>query len=57
MRKELISPDPEEGAEDVPKEKMFSAVVPIRAMQKFLTSHLVGGVAIACKLLRSLRLE
>ncbi|KAI9633365.1 checkpoint protein Hus1/Mec3 [Dioszegia hungarica] len=40
--------DSEEEEEPVPADKMFSAVVPIRAMQKFLTSHLVGGVAIAC---------
>lgn len=46
----LINPDPEEEAVDVPSDKMFSAVVPIRAMQKFLTSHLVGGIAIACEL-------
>ena len=32
-----------------PKDKMFSTLVSIRGLLKFLTSHLVGGVAIACE--------
>lgn len=32
-------------------EQMFSSTVSIRGFQKFLTSHHVGGTAIACKLL------
>lgn len=31
------------------KERFFKAAVPIRAMLKFLTSHLVSGTAIACE--------
>ncbi|ORY30828.1 checkpoint protein Hus1/Mec3 [Naematelia encephala] len=31
-----------------PSDKLFSATVSIRGLQKFLTSHLVGGTAIAC---------
>ncbi|CAD6573581.1 MAG: hypothetical protein TREMPRED_000861 [Tremellales sp. Tagirdzhanova-0007] len=30
------------------KDKMFSTLVSIRGLLKFLTSHIVGGVAIAC---------
>jgi len=29
---------------------MFSSTVSIRGFQKFLTSHHVGGIAIACEL-------
>lgn len=36
-------------AEPAPKEKFYSATVSIRAMLRFLTSHLVGGTAIACE--------
>jgi len=37
-----------EETEEAPKDKMFSTNVAIRGLQKFLTSHLVGGTAIAC---------
>ena len=36
-------------AEPVPKETFYSATISIRAMLRFLTSHLVGGTAIGCK--------
>lgn len=33
---------------------MFTTVVTIKGLLKFLNSHLVGGIAIACKLERKL---
>ena len=42
--------DPEAEADPPPKDKMFSTLVSIRGLLKFLTSHLVGGVTIACEL-------
>ncbi|GFZ44818.1 hypothetical protein JCM24511_02544 [Saitozyma sp. JCM 24511] len=38
----------EDETEPAPADKMFSCTVSIRGLQKFLTSHLVGGTAIAC---------
>lgn len=43
----LISADSEE-TQPPPPDKLFSTTVSIRGFQKFLTSHHVGGVAIAC---------
>ena len=41
--------DADTDGEGIPKEKMFSTVVAMRGLLKFLNSHLVGGTAIACE--------
>lgn len=37
-----------EASQTAPVDQLFSATVSIRGLQKFLTSHHVGGVGIAC---------
>lgn len=38
-----------EAAAPPPPDQMFSTTISIRGFQKFLTSHYVSGVAIACE--------
>lgn len=42
--------DQDGDGEPPPRNKMFSTFVSIGGLLKFLTSHLVGGVTIACEL-------